>query len=377
MNFRISLLPHQILYLNILVLGFLSFLGLNLFNPSILFEALLFVTFFIYLSTIQKDVLWIPIVSLTYVTLSLIYAVIIEKNHILDFFLIFKSFVYLVIISQFVGKNSLTPEYVRKIYLVVLGLFFLKYLFLVLQGTARQSIRVFDESNFELMMLSCLFLLDYRNRRELNYLEIMLLLITFFLSGSRSGLVIIVFLIGALFLKNLNKRNFFILLLFAPIGIGMIYFIFLTRSEGDTLESIDRYIFFMSFLKEVKDWTFFDFLVGSERITALSPETCGKLNYYEKLLSFRNDGTCYSVILHSFIIRVIFDHGLIGFSFLCLSVYHLVRKSGTDRFISFLILMILILNSLSVSAFNSVYAMLGVSLFLTSKNPEIIVKNDK
>lgn len=366
MNLSLSKLPVQILYLQIIVLGLLGFVGAGLFNPTILFEGILLVFFIFNFSSISKEILWIPIFSLVYVVLSLVYAVLLKENHVLDFFLIFKSFIYLVIVSQFVGIKSLDPEFTRKTFLVVLSLFLVKYLFLVAIGTSRQSIRVFEESNFELMLLSYLFLLDYNNHRKVKYLEMLLLLVTFFISGSRSGLVIIVFLIGCIFLRDLNWKNFLLLLVFAPVGLGLIYFIFLNRSEGDSLESIDRYIFFLSFLKEVKTWTFLDFLIGSERITALSPETCGKFTYYTKLFSFRGDGSCYSVMLHSFVIRVIFDHGILGFLFLCTAVYQLVRKSGFDRFISILVLMVLILNSLSVSAFNSVYAMIGVALFLIS-----------
>ncbi len=370
MNLSLSKLPHQILYLNIILLGLLGFVGINLINPTIIFEGLLLLFFFFNISTVSKEVLWIPILSLLYLVLSLVYAVIIKDAHVLDFFLIYKSFVYLIILSQFVGKKTLEPEFIRKLFLVVLALFLLKYIFLVAIGTSRQSIKVFEESNFELMLLSYLFILDYSFRRKVNYLEITVLLITFFLSGSRSGLVIILFLIGCVFLRNLSLKNFLMLLVFVPIGLGLVYFIFLNRSEGDSLESIDRYIFFMSFLKEIKDWGLVDFLVGSERITALSSETCGKLTYYQKLFSFKGDGTCYSVILHSFIIRVIFDHGLLGFLFLCLAVYQMVLKSGFDRFISFLVLMVLVLNSLSVSAFNSIYAMLGIGLFLISNSTQ-------
>jgi len=371
LNLSFSKLPIQILYLQIIILGLLGFFGAGLFNPTIFFEGILLVFFIFNFSTIAKDILWVPVFSIVYLVLSLIYAIILQGNHILDFFLIFKSFIYLIVLSQFVGKKSLDPEFSRKAFLVVLGLFLVKYLYLSVLGTSRQSIRVFDESNFELMLLSYLFLLDYNNHRKINYFELVLLLVTFFISGSRSGLVILVFLIGCILFRNLSWKNLILLLIFIPLGLGLIYFIFLNRSQGDSLESIDRYIFFLSFLKEVKTWTFLDFLIGSERITALSPETCEKFTYYTKLFSFRNDGTCYSVMLHSFLMRVIFDHGILGLVFLSAAIYQFVRKSGFDRFISFLVLMVLILNSMSVSAFNSVYAILGISLFLISKQPEI------
>jgi hypothetical protein len=371
LNLSLSKLPIQILYLQIIILGLLGFVGAGLFNPTLFFEGILLVFFIFNFSTIAKDILWVPVFSIVYLVLSLIYAIILQGNHILDFFLIFKSFIYLIVLSQFVGKKSLDPEFSRKAFLVVLGLFLVKYLYLSALGTSRQSIRVFDESNFELMFLSYLFLLDYNNHRKTNYLELVLLLLTFFISGSRSGLVILVFLIGCILLRDFSWKNLLLLMIFTPLGLGLIYFIFLNRSAGDSLENIDRYIFFLSFLKEVKTWTFLDFLIGSERITALSPETCGKFTYYTKLFSFRNDGTCYSVMLHSFLMRVIFDHGILGLVFLSSAIYQFVRKSGFDRFISFLVLMVLILNSLSVSAFNSVYAILGISLFLISKQPAI------
>ncbi len=57
--------------------------------------------------------------------------------------------------------------------------------------------------------------------------------------------------------------------------------------------------------------------------TPLLPASCADLSYYQTLFSYAGDGRCYSVILHSFIMRVIYDHGIIGFAFLifCLFIY--------------------------------------------------------
>ncbi|MBQ0741116.1 hypothetical protein J9332_43290, partial [Aquimarina celericrescens] len=56
------------------------------------------------------------------------------------------------------------------------------------------------------------------------------------------------------------------------------------------IESIDRFKFMLVFIDETKEWSFLKFLIGSDRISALSEGACIELGYYESLFSFKNNG---------------------------------------------------------------------------------------
>ncbi|WP_216073902.1 hypothetical protein, partial [Acinetobacter baumannii] len=90
-------------------------------------------------------------------------------------------------------------------------------------------------------------------------------------------------------------------------------------------------------------------------ITALSPESCRSLSFYDVLFSYSGNGSCYSVILHSYFFRVIFDHGAFGlvllFSFLAVAL----RKYGYSKMDVGVVIGILSASALSVSAMNSVF----------------------
>ncbi|WP_437396045.1 hypothetical protein [Flagellimonas lutimaris] len=184
------------------------------------------------------------------------------------------------------------------------------------------------------------------------------------MSGSKSGLLILLFILFLVNIKILVSRIYIII----PSAIALVILVFLifkSRMGGKfDIEKIDRFKFLMVFLEETKDWTVMDFLFGAERITALSLESCKKLSFYKELFSYENDGSCYSVIFHSYILRVIYDHGILIFLFMLLFVHKLIALSGFSRKNSFAVIGIALINGLSVSSFNSVYFIAGLSFFL-------------
>ena len=80
------------------------------------------------------------------------------------------------------------------------------------------------------------------------------------------------------------------------------------------------------------------------------------------IYSYSGDGTCYSVILHSFLLRVIYDHGLLGFMFLMGVVAIYLNKFSLKAKIC--ILLIIISTALSVSSLNNVYVALALIMYI-------------
>ncbi|MDO5978841.1 hypothetical protein [Flavivirga spongiicola] len=139
------------------------------------------------------------------------------------------------------------------------------------------------------------------------------------------------------------------------------YIIMKDRTGGGLdIEKMDRFRFFLVFLDEIKSWNFINFLFGNERITSLSCESCEKLSWYKNSFSYKNDGSCYSVILHSYLLRVILDHGIVGLSVILLFLTRVLRYSGITLKDSFVVIGIVVINGLSVSSFNSVFFVMGL-----------------
>ena len=131
-------------------------------------------------------------------------------------------------------------------------------------------------------------------------------------------------------------------------------------------EQIDRYKFLMMFIYDTSDWEWWRFLTGSTPLTPMSDYVCQKLSYYSRLFSHSGEGSCYSVILHSYILRVIFDHGLIGLGFLLYFVYQGLKSSGFTFQERVAVIGVVLVTSLSVSAMNNVYVVFALLLYFAS-----------
>jgi hypothetical protein len=153
-----------------------------------------------------------------------------------------------------------------------------------------------------------------------------------------------------------NNAKIYKTILFLAGFIFIFLLIFLVfSSRGDNIEKIDRYKFMLIFFQETHDWSFFQYLTGAPRITSLSDLASKQLSFYEGLFSYAGDGNCYSVILHSYLLRIIFDHGIIGLVCVIFFTYEILKMSCIDKKIIWVTISILIFNGLSVSSFNSVF----------------------
>ncbi|MDX3930648.1 MAG: hypothetical protein QHC77_01735 [Stenotrophomonas sp.] len=280
--------------------------------------------------------------------------------HPLDFAQAYKFVWYMVLLVPFASTRvQMQPAEFNRLLNLSLFMFFSVYLLKRILGDDRPVLMT--ENNFEIIFLALLYFSTYVSGRRPTTVQTLFLLGIVVLSGSRSAAVAVV--LAVLFSFDFKSRNAAKVLggLFAgAIGIALAFVIFESRSEGG-IETIDRFRFFLMFLESVKDWSAADYLLGADRLTPLPNYVCSQLAYYSVLFSYDNADTCYSVILHSFNLRILYDHGLIISALAILYLLRLTKAASTPQ--RFCVIGIVIASGLSVSALNNVYTAFGIGLF--------------
>jgi hypothetical protein len=302
---------------------------------------------------------------LGYLGLSYIYAVQIKGANVEDFLLIYKSFIYLFFLSLLAGKKLMTYEGTNRLFFILLGLFFIKYVaMIVVKGDDRPIL--YMENNFELMLLYALFLIRYTVTKEKAMMLLGLVGLITILSLSRSCLLMFSVLVIFVFYDSYKKTRVFIIPGAILILGGVILFIFSQRDSS--LEDIDRFKFMLVWWSQVKDWSLFEWLFGAPRITNLTPNACMFfMHWYDTLFSRSGNGTCYSVVFHSFLLRAIYDHGILGLVFIIFASYKLLTVSGVKKIVAWVFVTIVIINGLSVSSFNNLFFAIS-TVFLMATN---------
>ncbi|MNF64647.1 hypothetical protein D3C84_463870 [compost metagenome] len=327
----------------------------------------------------KKQIILISLISASYIITSYLYANLTKNINPLDFILAFKAYIYLSLLALCVNKPTFPHSRLALISKLLIAIFSVKYITSKFLLSIDRPI-VFTENNYELIFLLIIYYVNFTFTKKIEPLWLALLILIFFLSGSRSSIVALALMIPFITMKRLDYKILIGTFIFTIVSIG-IYYMFLERLSGNSVESIDRVRFFNFFLYEVRNWGFFDFFLGAGRLTPLTNSTCNGLSYYSTLLSFKGDGTCYSVIFHSYILRAIFDHGLILFSFLVSSIAYFLYTTGYSKPQILCILGILLITSLSVSSFNNAYVALAlaiaVSAYRKEKPPLIELQENK
>lgn len=269
---------------------------------------------------------------------------------------------YLVAIVAVVGKRWGSPARLRRASLVLIGLAAVKSAaaFAIYGPGTRPGL--FVENNFEIALFCGLVVVHYREftavQRQAAVAMTSLLVV---LSGSRSGIVALVLLLGFVLAEMPWSR--------ATKGVAAIYAlpamaylsIAVFRSR-QTATRIDRLNFLDVFRSEVDRFGAGEWLVGTYPITPLAPRSCAALSYYESLFSSAGDGTCYSVILHSFVMRVVFDAGLLGLTLSIAVPWIAMRRAGVRIPVAVTLIGIAVTNGLSVSGINNPYVALPMLL---------------
>jgi hypothetical protein len=163
----------------------------------------------------------------------------------------------------------------------------------------------------------------------------------------------------------LRVRNpFWPLHVLGVAGVTAVVVSVFTRRASQGLQSIDRYTFLQTFLREVRSWPLWEFLTGSYPVTPLSPGSCSQLTFYFNEFSHSQPGVCYAVILHSYLLRAVFDQGLLGLSLLYVLLWTALVRSGASRRDVIVLLGMMTVSGLSVSAFNNVFATITLAVAL-------------
>ncbi len=217
------------------------------------------------------------------------------------------------------------------------------------------------ENNFELALFCGLAAALYQHMGRHRGALIVTLGVLTVLSGSRSGAVI--FVILAIYaVTQMRAMNLFVRYLVAAAAVAATaipVMIFAERASSATFR-IDRLNFLDVFFAEVGAWNAGQWIFGTTPITPLSPNSCASLANYEQLFASSGDGTCYAVILHAFLLRVIFDAGLLGLALAIVIPWLAMRKAGVSLPLALTLSCIALANGASVSGLNNPYVALPV-----------------
>ena len=357
--------------------SFIDLTSYNILKPNIVLELLLFLFLFLSFPSYRFSfpALSILIISIIYVLYQFyIFKSTSQIGKLYDFLIIHKIFIYLSLLVCLGRIQIFTNNTVIWIYRILVIGMLVKYSLSHLLGIDDRP-GFFTENNFEIMLLLFVFLSVVKIKHAFTFKDILLILIVLLLSGSRSGILAFASLFIFMDLTRYGITRFMkfiggIVVLIASLGL------FILRLDSMSVEDIDRFKFFLVFLKETSTWGIWEWVFGAPAITALSSESAKFFNYYYLLFSNHDEGVAFSLLFHSFILRMLFDHGFFGLLFVVFSTWFIMKKSGLEKTDLLGVISVLAVNSLSVSSLNSIYAILGI-LVLMSTSMNIVVDEKK
>lgn len=242
--------------------------------------------------------------------------------------------------------------FVKCIVLLFLVVYLVKALVL---GVARPWL--FSENNFEMAMVMMLLAIAvYYNESRRNH---------FFYLISGAGMAIISFsksaiLEAAALIGRQLKFKSMSSVIFAVIGgfavIVTVLYVFSQRLGDDSIEDVDRFLFLTVFWQEYSMDGLFSMLFGYAPASNLTNTSCMILGFWVDSM-FSGLNYCNSVIFHSFIMRLVYDFGLITSIAFVSAWWYLIGLIYGMR-LSITLMAILLLSALSVSSFSN-----GIILF--------------
>ena len=359
--------------------SFIDIRSYNSFSPNLVFEVVAFLGLLLFFPSTKYSKM--PLVVIFSILIYLFWQVFIfsygkSVGTYYDFFIIHKVFFYLALLVFLGYSRVLERRTIMMIYHIVLYGMLVKYSISHIWGIDDRP-GFFTENNFEVMLLLFLFISVLKLSRKIGIYDIFTLALIVLLSGSRSGILCLFSLLLFLDLSPYGIGKTFKLTMGSVVG-ALSVVVFLNRLGNLSVEDIDRFKFFLSFLNEVGEWGIYEWLVGNPSITPLSSSGASSLRYYYLLFSDYNANLAFSLVFHSFILRTIFDHGLIGLFFIYGCILWLLIRAHLNRSEILSVLSILLLNSISVSSINSVYALWGIIFVISAShikaNQKLILK---
>ncbi|WP_440054169.1 hypothetical protein ACSLBF_15020 [Pseudoalteromonas sp. T1lg65] len=356
-----------------LTLAFISLAVVGQYHilpTNALFELLVLCTFLFVAKRMCPSAWLIFCCCIVYLIVTLALAKV-RGVHPVDYFIAYKAFFYIAILCFFSSKVLFQETLLRRFWYVLLALFFIKYvIWIALRQEGRPGI--FTENNYEIMFLLLLGCAIWSFTRSLKMTDWMALATVTFLSGSRSGVICFLAMFTVFYIKDFGWKTVLKLLVVAIIAAGVVA-TFISRLSGGDLEAIDRVVFFQGFLQAISDWGWQEYLIGSQTLTPMPESVCNRLQYYQSLFSAGKPGVCYSLVLHTYLTRVVFDHGFLGLIFIFVSINQLLKLSDIAPRARLAAFSIVFLNGASVSSINSVYAVVGLIILMTGLYPERLV----
>jgi len=356
------------------ILGFANYGRAHIINVSTAFDILIVLSVFIYKPKFADQTsLLLFIVFFSYFVISFLIATVFQGNHLLDFLLAYKAIFYFTILFYFERKRIGGRQRFYQLYKWLVIFFFIKYVSSVLLSLNDRPL-LFRENNFELMLLGLMFYLKFILFEKIKGWELLTIIVIFLISGSKSAIPILFLVLASVYLKGLTWKKILSFSVICMVFVAVFASLLISKYGLTGLGGIDRIAFFRVFLLEMMNSSNLEILFGHMRISALLETSCNALYFYPGLFSFKNDGSCYSLILHSFLLRSIFDHGVVGTLIIFYSCYFLLSRAGYSNRVSYTFLGVMFLNSLSVSGFNSVFFALSM-LFYIGFSPYKIINN--
>lgn len=246
----------------------------------------------------------------------------------------------------------------------LLLLFIAKYLMYVFYiGGTRPGLLI--ENNFELMFLMIVALAAFSVRKA-NIFEMIGLSCVVFLSGSRSAILafLVLLAIGGFGLSHASKNHNLMVRLFiitlaiaiAPIALSIF------GSGYNVLES-DRHLFLLEFVNEASLRGAANVIFGSGQLLPLDDDVCTSLQAWNRVFGELREDVCHSVIMHSGIMRIVIDHGMVMLV-ICIAFYRSLLMRFYNKKVVYSIIVLSLINGMSVSGFYSTYFALGVFLVI-------------
>lgn len=306
----------------------------------------------------RANLLWL-VATVAYTGAGAALAVVIRHVNVYDFLLAYKFCWYFALLFLAAGRPLLDARSLQRLLSFGLVMFSLVYGGKLVTGDLRPTF--FTENNFELLLLCLLYFATHVACGRSRAWHTAALLVIAVISGSRSGAVLAAVVVLFTFdISRIKRASTWLLLGLGAAGAAGAYYVFSMRSGAGGLEDTDRYRFFLSFLRATEGWGVADYLMGAPRVSALPDYICTNLAFYKNLFSYSGDGSCYSVILHSFNMRVLYDHGIMLTVALGFGLWRILGGCSSKE--KSCVLALLLLNGMSVSSLNSVYAALGLLL---------------
>lgn len=365
--------------MSIIILGLTSFLSyekltnvyyrINVLPATLIIDAIIILISFSAITKKQNSkAFYILILCIVYILINVI-LLIFDANisyRIKDFLLWFKPYYYLIILAYVCSRSQFIDiKFTELIFKFLLVIALLKY------NIARFIFNIprpglFTENNFEIILFVILYIFLQTYKRVPIYWSLSLALLII-LSGSKSGFLILLFAI-----VSIQKKVFHTVLICTVLipAILLITFAISPRIfEILDITSLDRFMFLSVFYSEFMSNSTEQMIFGRYPMTPLGYESCTQLNFYKNLFSDFDTYTCFPVILHSFFLKSVLEHGILGVFFIIVGYYGLLRVRGYAAKLTVTLVVLLCLNGLSVSGFSNTYAMFGLTLLMLTKLP--------